>query len=84
MRLSLGKLMTTISPRDASILALLAERPKRTSATSKRAFYVLGSEAQRIADSLGGRQGVSEKADRTARGLHDWVKANKVRGKRRK
>jgi len=73
-----------ISPRDASLLALLAERPKRNSAITKRAFFALGSEAQRIADALRGRRGVSERAEQTAEGLHDWVKTNKVARKRRK
>jgi hypothetical protein len=76
--------VTAISPKDASLLALLAERPKRNSAIAKRAFLALGSEAQRIADALRGRRGVSEKADQTAEGLHDWVKTNKVVRKRRK
>lgn len=76
--------MTRISTRDASLLALLAERPKRNSAVTKRAFFALGSEAQRIADALRGRQGVSEGAEQTAEGLHDWVKANKAARRRRK
>jgi hypothetical protein len=77
--------MTTISPKDASLLALLAERPLRDSAVTDRVFYSLGSEAQKIADALrNGPSGVSENAAQAAQGLHDWVKTNRTGRKRRK
>jgi hypothetical protein len=77
--------MTTISAKDASILALLAERPSRNSAVTDRVFYTLGSEAQQIAEALkSGPTGASEKAAETAQGLHDWVKTNRSGRRRRR
>jgi hypothetical protein len=79
--------MGQISPRDASYLALLAEKPEGNSAVIKRAFFTLGSDAQQIAKALLGRQDVPEKARQTADGLREWVKANKtpkIRRRRRK
>jgi hypothetical protein len=76
--------MATISPRDASFLALLAENPEGNSTVIKDAFFTLGSEAQRVAEALRGRQDVPEKAAQTAQGLRDWVKANKTTKIRRK
>jgi hypothetical protein len=76
--------MAAISGRDASLLALLAEKPKTSSPVIKHAFFTLGPEAQEIAKALRGRQDVRERAIRTAKGLRDWVKSNKTTKIRRK
>ena len=78
--------MTTISAKDASILALLAERPARNSRVTDRLFYRLGPDAQQIAEALkSGPAGAPESvAETTARGLHDWVKTNRTGRRRRK
>jgi hypothetical protein len=77
--------IATISAKDASLLALIAERPERDSRVTDRIFYKLGSKAQQIAEALkNGPEGASGQAAETARGLHDWVKANRAGRKRRK
>jgi hypothetical protein len=79
--------MAQISARDASFLALLAEKPKGNSDLIKDALFTLGSEAQKVADALRGRQDVPEKTRQTAEGLREWAKASRpsnIRRKRRK
>ena len=71
--------MAKISPREASLLALLAEEPASRSRITHRIMNELQGEAREIAEAL--RQGnhhTSPKAAATARGLHDWVKTNKL------
>jgi hypothetical protein len=76
--------MTAISAKDASLLALLAERPRRKSEFAEKAFYKLGPDAQHIAEALSGtRHGVPKAAVETAKELHRWVKSNRKSRKRR-
>lgn len=71
--------MTIIDPKDASLLAFLAERPRRSSKFTEHAFFKLkGAEAQNIAVALTGkRRGVPQNAVETAEQLQDWVKSNR-------
>src|SRR5262249_9027088 len=83
-------LMKTISPKDASLLALLAEQPGVTTATRRRLLDELEPEALNIAVQLG--KDASEphnEAATTARGLEKGARTNKrpsskVARKRRK
>ena len=76
--------MIAISPRDASLLALLAERPDRNSSVTREAYSNLGPDAQKVADALRGDPPASDEAAETAEGLHEWVKTNRVGVKRKK
>jgi hypothetical protein len=77
--------MPSISPQEASLLALLAERPARNSGVTRRAFSKLGDKAKEVANALrDGGHGVNDEASQTAQGLHDWVKTNRAVTKRRK
>jgi hypothetical protein len=71
--------MKIISARDASLLALLAERPRSKSGMSTRIMRKLAEPAREIATALrSGNHQVSREAAETARGVDTWVKTNKT------
>lgn len=77
--------MKTISPKDASLLALLAERPASKSSLRRQILNRLDSEGLTIATEMG-KKGLlpatatddQTKAAATARGLVNWAKSNKL------
>jgi hypothetical protein len=76
--------MKTISPRDASLLALLAEKPGSKSAVRRRVLRKLNPEAFSIAVEIGKKSllprsgsNLQSKASETARGLENWATTNK-------
>jgi hypothetical protein len=70
--------MKTISPKDASLLALLAEKSGVSSATRRRLLGELEPEALNIAIQMGrGDSEEDSKAATTARGLEKWAETNK-------
>jgi hypothetical protein len=71
--------MKAISPRDASLLALLAEQPKSRSGMRVRIMKKLRGEAHAIAVAMrSDDRTVSKGAAGTARGVNRWAKTNKT------
>jgi hypothetical protein len=71
--------MKSISPQEASLLALLGEQPKSRSGMRLRIMKKLRGEAHDIAVAMRSNDHtVSKGAAATARGVNKWVKTNKT------
>ena len=81
--------MKTISARDASLLALLAESSKTNSGLRRKVLKKLDREARDVALEIGNRKSLTEspsdvtRARATARGIERWAKTNKRSSARR-
>jgi hypothetical protein len=75
--------MKTISARDASLLALLAETPKSSTTVRRKLLKKLDREALNVALEIGNKRplaqtpSVANDATATARGIERWAKTNK-------
>jgi hypothetical protein len=75
--------MKTITAREASLLALLAENPKKRSTLRRKVLKKLDGEALSVAIEMGSRRPLTQtpalatRASATARGIERWARTNK-------